>query len=235
MIKKIIMSKKSILYISVIIFLFFSCTNKEKNFKREAIVLNSEVFYGVDINKQAKDSNLISLMISDLNNAFKLSNINESSAEQEVRIYSIYPFGEAFFRQIFTNGITSLSLHICNTVRRKDSLFMNFSDVVKSEGRYNYDGFLNIDIPNDTLSIYYGDNETNTLDAVATFLVQVKTGAKSRFFLIEKPFSIEDKNSAAKYICNIIRTVNKNFSFKFNSPRKKIVDSAFINPYGLLK
>jgi hypothetical protein len=223
-----------IIFFFSILLLFYSCSNDRDAFVRDVKEINKEVFYGIDSSKKKQNDNLITLMVNDVNKAFSIGSINESLAENEVRIYYSFPFGETFFRQQFKDGRTNLELYICNTERRQDSLFMKIKTVVKSEGKYPYDSSLNVNFTPDSLTINNNYKEEDVLDGFATFVIQIKNHSQSKFILIERPFDVEDKNAVAKYVCNLIREINKKFSFKFHDPQRKIVDSAFINPYNLI-
>ncbi len=214
--------------------LIYSCRDNAGNFKREVSNINSQVFYGIDSGEHT-NKELLKLITLGINKAFGLKNIKESPAENELRVYCLFSFGEIFFRQEFINGNANLELFICRTIKKGDSLFMNIKTEIKSKGKYPYDSSLNVNFLSDSLTIDYTNKEEDVLDGVDQYVIQIKNNALNKYILIHRPFEFKDMDVNTKYIYNLLRNIMANFSFKFHDPWEKIVDSAFGNPYHLNK
>jgi hypothetical protein len=225
---------KIILYfipVSLIFSFFYFGTSNNLLFKREVINVSKEVFFAKS--KQISNDTLINAMIPELNKAFELSDISKSSAQYEVRVYFFNAYGELFFRQSFTDGKTEANVYNCGTVKRHDSLFMQINKIVKLSGQYQYDKSFDFD----NISKYTAMLDTVKRDGVtddgAMYLIQLKRKDDVNYILIDNPFDSEEANYTAKLTCNYIRQLRENFTFKFHDPIAKVIDSAFIKPYGI--
>jgi hypothetical protein len=202
----------------------FGCSIESAQSKREIKDTNTKIFFGMYDN--TKDS-LLFKMIDNLNRAFKLEPIKVSPFSTEIRIYYADAFGERFFRQSFLNGKSEIELYRCKTNREKDSLFLNIQSVIKCNGKLSEE-ILHIDFKEPTFStIIFNDTAKAVADNGSYYLIEIKNKDKSKNILIKDPFEIEGRNATARYVCQFIKNINAQLSFKFYNTWDATVDSAF--------
>ena len=158
------------LLICIIVILSIYGCNTNGGFNRQVLDLNTEVFYGID--KHENKESLIFLFTQDLNKAFSLTPINESPAENEIRVYYLYSFGQIFFRQQFKQGHTNAELYICSGYKRNDSMFMQQKVVIKTQGKYKYDNSMDFNnLSKYTMKI--GGQDETILDNISEYFIQI--------------------------------------------------------------
>lgn len=215
----------------LMVLMFNRCTVQQYKFERKLIHVDKVNFYGT-YEKVANDT-LLEVMIPAINSAFELGTIEKSEADYEIRVYFFNAYGELFFRQKFLNDWTEAAVYNCKTAKRGDSLVMQIKNVVKTTGDYKFDDSYNLGyMPKFITSIDTAQKDGITDDG-ALYFIQVKRKDTINFIVIDQPFEKESSNEYAKSICNMMRRFRTNFSFAFHDPIAKVLDSAFIRPYGL--
>ena len=205
-----------------------SCTEKI-HFIREGYRINKKVFYGLD--GQAKETADFSFFKHRVDKAFALSPIEKSTYPYELRVYFVYSFGETFLLQQFDEKDSMMAqLITARTEVINDSLFMDHKELVTIRGNYKYDGSFKIKgLKTDSLLIE-NDVPPNTLDHISLFYFQIKI-KNSVKYIIADAIDFRQSRDVELSIVKKITQLEKDLDFEFIS--KRILDSAFLNPYNL--
>jgi hypothetical protein len=212
-----------------IITLSYSCVEKVECPQRQVVKIKKKVFYGMK-EKNEKDS-LLTLMVKDMNTIFEMPILNKEKDVNEIRIFYINAFGSLFFRQQFISDTMVADLYQCSGERKGDSLFMNLHNHISFKEKRNYNGEFDASGANEFAQQLEVQKE-DILDDLSQFIVQVKFENSTKFFLIDKPFSKKPETIESKYVVNVVKRINKDFNFNFNSSVKGILDTAMTRPYG---
>ncbi len=206
---------------------FWKCSNNKSSFTRETRIINKEGLFGVDTAKWNNDS-IMTLTAKSIESAFNLPSINNSSAENEIRIYFVSPFYERFFRQQFKSDSLIVELTNCKVDRRKDTIFMKIGTLIKSEGIYDKDKLINgkglpalKHLTKDSTGEVY-------LDGDIFYFIQIKNGSETKMIYISNPAERAIRDTDAKHIVDFIEQLRQKYSFDFNKSWDKIMDSAFV-------
>ncbi len=213
---------KTISYFFALLIIMIGCIQKDSKIKFKDI--NKTVFFNIDNHTEIKNySNQIE---KDLNLSFKLSPIDSSNYESEIRIYFVNAFSERFFRQCVRKLKVESSLYYCKTEKSNDSLFMNIISLIGKEGEYDaIKSYINeskiiSETLTDTISL-------TSADSGLFYFVQFRNGSKIVKIAISDPFEKEEFNPNAKFVCDLIREIKNKYSFNFYDPWLQIKDSAF--------
>lgn len=206
------------------IFAFFivSIVDCKKKIIKKVISLRESTFYNNE--KSLNNDSILIQLSKGFDKAFKLSSIEKSIFNDEVRIYFVNPFAERFFVEEQSKDSTHIRFYNCKTKRKSDnflkmkdndSLFMQIGGLITLDFKGETKPFIYFDSIPTFKKFYIADTTGNVLDDGSTYFYEIKKGNIIKKGLIDKPLETGNNNSDAHYVGKFISYINEKYTFRF--------------------